>query len=69
MFANVDRDSERFLQFERWLGSFGELNRSEIKWIVDKFFGNQLTTGMLATSDGIKLDPREINSPIVTFYF
>lgn len=68
LFANVDRDSERFLQFERWLGSFGELNRSEIKWIVDKFFiGNQLTTGMLTTSDGIKLDPRGINSPIVTF--
>ncbi len=68
LYANIDKDSERFLQFERWLSSFGEFNREEILWLVDYFFiGNKLTTGQLETEDGIRLDPRKITSPIITF--
>lgn len=68
LYANVDKDSARFLQFERWLSSFGEFNREELLWLVDNFFiGNKLTTGQLETEDGISLDPRKITSPILTF--
>lgn len=68
LYANIDKDSERFLQFEKWLSSFGEFNREEILWLVDNLFiGNRLTTGQLETEDGISLDPRRITSPIITF--
>ncbi|MDQ5948157.1 MAG: hypothetical protein QG651_651 [Pseudomonadota bacterium] len=68
LFSKIDQEAERFLQFERWLGSFGELNTTEIRWMVEQLFvGNKLTTGQLCTSDGLHLDPRLITSPIVTF--
>lgn len=68
LFAHIDNDGERYLQFEKWWGDFIQFNTPEIKWLVDKLFiGNQLTTGNLTTEDGIRLDPRAITSPIITF--
>ncbi|MBP9742650.1 MAG: DUF3141 domain-containing protein [Burkholderiales bacterium] len=68
LYANIDSQSERYLQFEKWWGDFIVFNTAEIKWLVDKLFiGNQLTTGNLITSDGLRLDPRNITSPIITF--
>lgn len=68
LFANVDKESDRYLQFEKWWGDFIQFNTEEIKWLVDKLFiGNELTTGNLMTSDGIRLDPRNIASPLITF--
>lgn len=68
LFANIDKESDRYLQFEKWWGDFIQFNTEEIKWLVDKLFvGNELTTGNLMTSDGIRLDPRMITSPIITF--
>lgn len=68
LFENIDSDSGRYLEFENWWGDFIQFNTPEIKWLVDKLFiGNELTTGNLTTTDGIKLDPRLITSPIITF--
>ncbi len=68
LFANIDKDSDRYLQFEKWWGDFIQFNTPEIKWLVDKLFiGNELTTGNLMTKDGIRLDPRNITSPLITF--
>ncbi|MBY0378834.1 MAG: DUF3141 domain-containing protein, partial [Burkholderiales bacterium] len=68
LFNNIDNDSQRYLNFEKWWGDFIQFNTPEIKWIVDNLFiGNKLTTGTLSTSDGIRLDPRDITSPIITF--
>lgn len=68
LYANIDKDSDRYLQFEKWWGDFIQFNTQEITWLVDKLFiGNQLTTGNLITKDGIRLDPRAITSPIITF--
>ena len=68
LYKNIDTSSERFLSFERWLSSFGDFNREEILWLVrNLFINNQLTTGQLTTDDGISLDPRLIDSPIITF--
>lgn len=68
LFTNIDNDGERYLQFEKWWGDFIQFNTPEIKWLVDKLFvGNQLTTGNLTTADGIRLDPRLITSPLITF--
>lgn len=68
LFANIDTESERYLQFEKWWGDFIQFNTAEIKWLVSRLFvGNELVTGNLATEDGIRLDPRSITSPILTF--
>lgn len=68
LFADIDNQGERYLQFERWWGDFIQFNTSEIKWLVDKLFiGNELTTGNLTLNDGTVLDPRAITSPLITF--
>ena len=68
LFANVDTESERFLQFERWWGGFYLLNRREIEWIVQNLFvGNKLWAGDKRGLGGAAFDLREIKSPIILF--
>jgi hypothetical protein len=68
VFANVDTEPPRFLDFERWWGGFYLLNRGEIEWIVRELFvGNKLWTGEVRAKGGKPFDLREIKSPIVLF--
>ena len=68
VFAKVDSEAERFLDFETWWGSPVLMNAEEIQWIADNLFvGNRLTSGDLQTSDGVRIDLRNIQSPIVVF--
>ena len=68
VYANVDAETERFLSFETWWGSPVLLNAGEIQWIVDNLFiGNKLSTGQIRTSDGVRVDLRNIKSPILVF--
>ena len=42
------------------------LNAGEMQWIADNLFvGNMLATGQIRTSDGVRVDLRNIKSPIV----
>jgi pimeloyl-ACP methyl ester carboxylesterase len=67
LFANVDTEPPRFLEFERWWGGFYLMNREEIEWITRNLFvGNKLWKGG-TQSDGTSFDLREIRSPIVLF--
>jgi len=67
LFANVDTEPPRFLEFERWWGGFYLMNREEIEWITRNLFvGNKLWTGG-ATMHGKAFDLREIKAPIVLF--
>lgn len=67
LFANVDTEPERFLEFERWWGGFYLLNREEIEWITQNLFvGNQLWTEG-SGKHGQPLDLRSIKVPIVLF--
>ena len=44
------------------------LNADEMQYITDNLFvGNKLSTGQLRTSDGLRIDLRNIRSPIVVF--
>jgi pimeloyl-ACP methyl ester carboxylesterase len=46
LYANVDTEPARFLDFERWWGGFYLMNREEIEWITRNLFvGNKLWTG------------------------
>ena len=66
MFANVDTEAQRFLDFERWWGGYFLLNREEIEWITQNLFvGNKLWSGTAGPS-GV-FDLREIKVPIVLF--
>ncbi|MGB7501860.1 MAG: DUF3141 domain-containing protein [Azonexus sp.] len=68
IWANVDKGAERFLEFEKWWGGHVNLNAEEIQWIVDQLFvGNKLATAEIVTSDGERIDLRNIRSPIICF--
>lgn len=68
LYANVDTEAPRYLGFEKYWGGHVFLNAVEMQYIVDNLFvGNRLTSAELITSDGIRLDLRNIRSPIVVF--
>ncbi|OZI21891.1 3-hydroxyalkanoate synthetase [Bordetella genomosp. 7] len=68
LYANVDTEASRYLSFEKWWGGHVFLNAPEIQYIVDNLFiGNRLATAGLVTSDGIRIDLRNIRSPIIVF--
>ena len=68
VYSKVDTETERFLEFETWWGSPVLLNAGEMQWIADNLFvGNKLATGEIRTSEGVRIDLRNIRSPIVCF--
>jgi len=68
VYAKVDTEAPRYLEFERWWGGHVNLNAEEIQFIVDELFvGNNLAAGRIQTSDGTAVDLRNIHSPIVVF--
>lgn len=68
VWAKVDTEGTRFLEFEKWWGGHVNLTAEEIQWIVDQLFiGNRLATAEIVTHDGMRIDLRNIRSPIVCF--
>ncbi len=68
VYANIDTEGQRFLEFEKWWGVPVVLNAEEMQFIVDELFvGNRLAAGKIRTSDGSRIDLRRIRSPIVVF--
>jgi pimeloyl-ACP methyl ester carboxylesterase len=68
LFANVDTERPRFLDFERWWGGYYLMNREEIEWITQNLFvGNKLWSGDVKSSTGAAFDLRAIRSPIILF--
>ena len=66
VYSKVDTETARFLEFETWWGSPVLLNAGEMQWIADNLFvGNKLSTGQMRTSDGVRIDLRNIRSPII----
>lgn len=68
LYANIDTETPRYLEFEKYWGGYVFLNDVEMQYIVDNLFvGNHLATAQLLTSDGERIDLRNIRSPIVVF--
>jgi pimeloyl-ACP methyl ester carboxylesterase len=68
VFANVDTEPPRFLEFERWWGGMYLMNREEIEWITRNLFvGNKLWSGTTKAKGGKPFDLRDIKAPIVLF--
>ena len=68
VWSNPEQEKGRYLQFEKWWGDFVLLRGEEMQWMVDTLFiDNKFSTGQIVTSDGIRLDMREVKTPIVCF--
>lgn len=68
LYAKVDTEGPRYLGFEKYWGGYVFLEGGEMQYIVDNLFiGNKLATAELVTSDGVRIDLRNIRSPIVVF--
>jgi pimeloyl-ACP methyl ester carboxylesterase len=68
LFANIDTEPSRFLEFERWWGGFYLMNEEEIRWIVNNLFvGNKLTAGEARLGPGRYFDLKSIKQPIIVF--
>jgi pimeloyl-ACP methyl ester carboxylesterase len=68
LYAKVDTEAPRYLEFEEWWGGHVMLNGEEIQSIVDDLFvGNKLATAEIVAKDGSTLDLRNIKAPIVVF--
>ncbi|MFP4138226.1 MAG: DUF3141 domain-containing protein [Halomonas sp.] len=68
LYSRVDTEAERYLEFERWWGGHVVLAGDEIQYIVDNLFlGNRLSTAQMVTSDGRRIDLRNVRSPVVVF--
>lgn len=68
VYAKIDTEPQRFLDFETWWGSPVLLNAQEMQWIADNLFvGNKLREGGIVTSKGERVDLRNVRSPIVVF--
>jgi pimeloyl-ACP methyl ester carboxylesterase len=68
LFSQVDTETKRFLDFEKWWGGFFQLQRDEIEWITQNLFvGNRLVANKVRSANGSTFDLRNIRSPIVLF--
>jgi len=68
LYAKVDTEPKRFLEFERWWGGYFLLNEAEMKWIVEQLFvGNRLAKNEARLEPGRNVDLKQIRSPIIVF--
>jgi hypothetical protein len=68
VYSKIDTEPPRFLEFEKWWGSPVLLNAEEMQAIADQLFvGNKLVSGELRSSNGLRVDLRNIKSPIIVF--
>ncbi|MTI44469.1 uncharacterized protein DUF3141 [Roseibium hamelinense] len=68
LYAKVDTEPHRFLEFERWWGGYFLLNEAEMRWIVEQLFvGNRLSKNEARLEPGRNIDLKQIRSPIIVF--
>ncbi|HYI84162.1 MAG TPA: DUF3141 domain-containing protein [Acetobacteraceae bacterium] len=68
LYENVDTETPRFLEFERWWGGYYLMNRDEIQWIVENLFvGDRFARGEISAGPGAAFNMRAVRSPVVVF--
>jgi len=68
LYAKVDTEAPRFLEFERWWGGFFLMNAEEIGWIVKNLFiGDRFAQGGLRSGARGTFDMRAVRSPVIVF--
>ncbi|HLE24737.1 MAG TPA: DUF3141 domain-containing protein [Thermodesulfobacteriota bacterium] len=68
LYANIDTEEPRYLDFEKWWGGYFLMTEDEIEHIVnDLFIGNKLGKGAIESKSGAHVDLKNIQSPVVIF--
>ena len=68
LYANVDTEGQRYLEFEKWWGGFFLMTETEIHQIVDGLFiGNRLERGEFQLEAGQVVDLKKNPNPVVLF--
>ena len=68
LFADIDGQRVRFLDFERWWTGFYSLSKEEIVAIVGNLFiGNEIEHGEFEICPGCTVDLKRIRNPLVIF--
>lgn len=68
LFARVDTEAQRFLNFEKWWGGFFKLSTQEIHFITRSLFvGNELEQGMLELQENHPIHLKNFKDPIFVF--
>ncbi len=68
VFAHLDTERERFLEFERWWTGYHFLSSEEIVSIVENLFiGNKLERGLMRICNYCYVDLKRIRNPLVIF--
>ena len=68
LYAGIDTQEKRFLDFERWWGGLHLMNGEEMRWIVENLFiGNRLAVGDAELEPGRPIDLRAIRAPVIVF--
>jgi pimeloyl-ACP methyl ester carboxylesterase len=68
LWANIDTEEQRYLEFEKWWGGFFLMTAEEIHQIVDGLFiGNRLERGEFQLEDGSHVDLKNNTNPVVLF--
>lgn len=68
LFAHVDTERERFLEFERWWNGYYFLGRQEILAIVENLFiGNKMERGTMRVDDCCYVNLKRIRNPLLIF--
>ena len=68
LYAKVDTEPSRFLDFERWWGGYFLLNEAEMKWIVEELFvGNKLSKNEAQLEPGRNVDIKQVKAPVIVF--
>jgi len=67
LWANIDTEEERYLDFEKWWNGFFKLTGKEIHFIVDELFiGNRLEKGRIKMN-GQDIDLKNLQEPVFVF--
>ena len=68
LYRDIDKGTDRFLEFERWWGGYFLMNEPEIRWIVEQLFvGNRLVKNEARLEPGRPVDIKSIKAPIIVF--
>jgi pimeloyl-ACP methyl ester carboxylesterase/tellurite resistance protein len=68
LFANIDTEEKRFLDFEKWWGGFYKMTAGEIRFIIEELFiGNELEQGHLRLDERKAVNLKNFKDPILVF--
>ena len=67
LWAHIDTEEERYLEFEKWWNGFFKLTGEEIHFIIDELFiGNRLEKGRVGMN-GRNIDLKNVEGPVFVF--